>query len=191
MSVKHLLITGRPGSGKTTLIKEGIEMALGLGLSVYGFYTEEIRREGQRVGFTVKVLPYRKSGRLAGLGKGPDGIFQPYGKYKVYVKHFEELVIPVIEKAVRQADLIVIDEIGGMELLSKPFGQSVRKLLRAHRPPVLATIQLKKVHLIDKWGINDRVRLLEVSERTRKRVRFEVRDWINEVFSDSGRGRNR
>ncbi len=187
MFVKHLLITGRPGSGKTTLIKESIEMALGLGLSVYGFYTEEIRREGQRVGFTVKVLPYRKSGRLAGLGKGPDGVFQPYGKYKVYVKHFEELVIPVLEKAVRQADLIVIDEIGGMELLSKPFGQRVRKLLRAHRPPVLGTIQLKKVHLIDKWGINDRVRLLEVSERTRKRVRFEVRDWINEVFSESGR----
>ncbi len=183
MSGKHLLITGRPGSGKTTLIKESIDLALGLGLSVYGFYTEEIRREGQRAGFLLKTLPYRKTGRLAGLGKGPDGSFEPYGRYKVYVNHFEELVIPLLEKAQRQADLIVIDEIGGMELLSKPFGQLVRKLLKSERPPVLATIQLKRVHLITRWGIENRIRLLELSERTRKRIKYEVRDWITEVFS--------
>ncbi len=185
---KHLLITGRPGTGKTTLIKSSIEFARGLGLSVYGFYTEEIRREGQRVGFLIRLVPYRKSGRLAGLGKGPDGTFQPYGRYKVYVNHFESLVMNVLEEAPRKADLIVIDEIGGMELLSKSFGQTVKKLLRSSSPPVLATIQLKKVHLIEKWGLENSVRLLELHETTRRRVMFEVRDWLSAL---SGRRRRR
>ncbi len=175
---RHLLITGRPGVGKTTLIKDSVEFARGLGLSVYGFYTEEIRREGQRVGFLIKVLPRGKSGRLAGLGKGPDGTFQPYGRYKVYVNHFEELVIENLERAQKKADLIAIDEIGGMELLSKKFGQTVKRLLRSKTVPVLATIQLKKVHLVEKWDITDNVRLLELHETTRRRVKMEVRDWI-------------
>ena len=51
---KKLLITGRPGAGKTTLIKKVARMLQPF--HPVGFYTEEIRAQGQRVGFQLVSL---------------------------------------------------------------------------------------------------------------------------------------
>jgi nucleoside-triphosphatase len=59
---KNLLITGHPGSGKTTLIKR-----LAAELREYepvGFYTGEIRPQGMRMGFTITSLDQKKTGTL-------------------------------------------------------------------------------------------------------------------------------
>jgi nucleoside-triphosphatase len=50
---QKILLTGHPGCGKTTLIKRVVKQ---LGLAAGGFYTEEIRRRGQRVGFKIVTL---------------------------------------------------------------------------------------------------------------------------------------
>ena len=50
------LLTGRPGCGKTTLIRRLVE---GLGVSAGGFYTEEIRRGSRREGFALVTLDGR------------------------------------------------------------------------------------------------------------------------------------
>ncbi len=50
---KKVLLTGRPGCGKTTLIKRVVsELARPAG----GFYTEEIRAHGERLGFKIITL---------------------------------------------------------------------------------------------------------------------------------------
>ncbi|MCS7180330.1 MAG: AAA family ATPase, partial [bacterium] len=46
--IKNILITGLPGCGKTTLIKEIIKV---INFEKVGFFTEEIREKGERVGF--------------------------------------------------------------------------------------------------------------------------------------------
>ena len=53
MTMKNILLTGRPGCGKTTLIKRVVEE---LALPAGGFYTEEIRQRGERVGFKIITL---------------------------------------------------------------------------------------------------------------------------------------
>jgi nucleoside-triphosphatase len=51
---RTLLLTGRPGVGKTTVIKK---VAEALGDRAGGFYTEEIRgAEGRRRGFQLVTL---------------------------------------------------------------------------------------------------------------------------------------
>jgi nucleoside-triphosphatase len=52
--VKKFLITGRPGAGKTTLIKKAARMLQPF--HPVGFYTEEIREQGERVGFQLVSL---------------------------------------------------------------------------------------------------------------------------------------
>ena len=47
------LLTGRPGTGKTSLIKKA---AAKMGNSAGGFYTEEIRSGGARLGFRLVTL---------------------------------------------------------------------------------------------------------------------------------------
>ena len=47
----NILLTGKPGVGKTTVIKKIIEKYK---KNISGFYTEEIREKGNRVGFRIK-----------------------------------------------------------------------------------------------------------------------------------------
>ncbi len=55
---RKVLLTGRPGCGKTTLIKRVVnELAVPAG----GFYTEEIRERGERVGFKIITLDGQES----------------------------------------------------------------------------------------------------------------------------------
>ena len=58
---KNIFLTGPPSSGKTTIIKKVIKK---LGLPANGFYTEEERAAGKRLGFLMKTLDGR-TGYLA------------------------------------------------------------------------------------------------------------------------------
>lgn len=133
---KNILITGLPGCGKTTLIKEIINSIEG---EKAGFYTEEIREKGLRIGFKIITL----SGK-AGILAHKD-FLTPYkvSKYYVSVENLENIAIPEIEKGLSlKNSLIFIDEIGKMELFSEKFKKIV---ISAFESPnrVIATIMFK------------------------------------------------
>lgn len=128
----HILLTGRPGIGKTTVI---IRLAARLECArVAGFYTREIRVAGSRVGFEAVTLSGR-SGRLAHVEqRGPHRV----GRYGIDVVGFEALVLPELE---RTSDVFLIDEIGRMECFSSRFVTAVRRILDGPRR-VVATVAL-------------------------------------------------
>lgn len=128
---KNVLLTGRPGVGKTTVIRRVVEELEGW--RARGFYTRELRRGAQRIGFQVVTLDGQE-GRLAEVG-----LDSPYrvGRYAVDLEDFERLALPTL--ATPEADLLVIDEIGKMECFSRAFQQAVRCALDG-RVPVLGTV---------------------------------------------------
>ncbi|CAI0421739.1 unnamed protein product [Linum tenue] len=139
------LVTGPPGVGKTTLIMTLVE-ALKLSrpnLNVRGFYTREVRRGSERVGFEVVTL----DGRTAPLSSisisTPESSGWPtVGKYKVDVSSFESLALPELQ--VREnTDLFIIDEVGKMELFSSHFFPGVLRVLESNIP-VVASIPVPK-----------------------------------------------
>ena len=130
----NILITGSPGIGKTTLIKEIARTVERSG----GFYTEEIRIHGRRTGFKIITL-----GGKEGVLSGVDIVSRHRaGKYGVDVEGFEKMALPAIEEALRTSKVIIIDEIGPMELFSKKFKGAVKQALDLPKP-VVATIKLK------------------------------------------------
>lgn len=155
----NVLVTGRPGIGKTTLIKRLIEAS---SLSKGGFYTEEVREKGQRVGFSLITLDGKRS-LLAHLKtKSPYRV----GRYGVDIDTFEAIGVESIRKAISTNDIIIIDEIGRMELFSRKFREVVLQALKTGR--VVATIKKGRGDFIDKIKSRKDVRVLEVNLENRE-----------------------
>ena len=113
--IKNIFITGKPGCGKTTLIKE---ISKELKPKIFGFYTEEIREKEKRVGFKIKTLD-KKEGILAHIKFKSK---YQVGKYKVNLKDLEEIGVSALEKAIKEKKIVLIDEIGKMPDRHSLFG---------------------------------------------------------------------
>jgi nucleoside-triphosphatase len=159
---QRVLLTGHPGCGKTTLIKRILNR---LPQRFGGFYTEEIRDHGTRVGFKVVAL----GGGEAVFAHVDFTTPERVGKYGLDLSALEAVGVNAIREAVQAERLIVIDEIGPMEIRSVGFREAVNDALDSELP-VLATIFSRSLPFTD--GIKSRpgVVLIEISPNNRDRL---------------------
>ena len=151
----NILLTGRPRIGKTTVIKRVLER---VGTDrIDGFWSEEIREHGKRVGFGIATIS-GQTGILAHvrLGQGPR-----VGKYYVNIADIENIIVPTLIDAKASGKIILIDEIAKMELYSKKFAQVVLDCLDTGR--VLGTIQIKRTPYLHKIRNRSDCRVIEVT----------------------------
>ena len=130
--LKNIFITGNPGVGKTTLVHT---LFRELNIPAGGFYTQEIRASGKRTGFKILTLDGQE-GVLASVDiRSPHKV----GRYNVNMRDLEEIGVKSIVNALENHSLIVIDEVGKMELFSKQFQKALLQALDSEKP-VLGTI---------------------------------------------------
>ncbi|UCD28205.1 MAG: NTPase [Planctomycetota bacterium] len=156
-NIRNILITGSPGVGKTTVIMRLVEYLSDR--KVAGFYTEEIRRGGQRLGFRVETF----AGESAVLAHVDIKSQQRVSRYGVDVAAFEKLILLELS---RPCDIIIIDEIGKMECFSHPFITAVLQLLDKSIP-VVATIAVKGGGFISEVKDRDDVEIWQVNKVNR------------------------
>jgi nucleoside-triphosphatase len=159
---QKVLVTGRPGCGKTTLIKRLVnELPQRFG----GFYTEEIREHGSRVGFKVVALDDGEAVFAHVDFTTPERV----GKYGLDLSALEAVGVNVIREAVQAERPIVIDEIGPMEIRSVGFREAVNDALDSELP-VLATIFSRSLPFTDSIKSRPDVVLIEVSPNNRDQL---------------------
>lgn len=139
MNKKNILVTGRPGIGKTTCVRRVAELLLSRGVNVGGMITLEVRERGRRVGFQVIDVQRGLRGWLAKVG-APGRL--RVGKYTVMLDDLERIGVAAIRDALENAHVVIIDEIGPMELYSEEFKKAVWDVLESPKP-LLATIHVK------------------------------------------------
>jgi nucleoside-triphosphatase len=158
--VKNLLLTGRPGCGKTTVVRRLIEILGDLNLA--GFYTQELRERDKRVGFEIIGL-HGKRGVLAHMG-GPSKL--RVGRYGVELRDLEAILKEEMGLRAKQVNGYIIDEVGKMECFSQDFVTAVRHLLDGS-VPVVATVSLKGTGFIAEVKDRPDVQILTVTSGNR------------------------
>ncbi len=166
------LLTGRPGCGKTTLIRRLVEA---LGASAGGFYTGEIRRQGRREGFSLTTL----DGQTTTLASIHIAGRHRVSKYGVDLEALDAVGVPAIERATAEAELVVVDEIGKMELFSNRFRQVVLGALESGKP-VLGSIMLAAHFWADAIKARAEVSLVVLTETNRGQLEAELLTLLQE-----------
>jgi len=155
--IKNILLTGAPSSGKTTVIKKIIG---NLNHPANGFYTEEERVDGKRVGFLMKTID-GKEGYLAHQDIKSDFYIRRYG---VSIENIESIAVPSIFPV--ENNIIILDEIGKMECFSLAFKQATTNAIDASNI-VIGTITLGGDDFIREIKKRGNVEISEVTEDNR------------------------
>ena len=174
---KNILLTGRPRVGKSTLILRIVEKLKRAGAAnIGGFYTLEASEAGKRIGFDINTLDGKK-GRLARAGI--ESRFR-LGRYGIDMEQFEEIALSALSRAIEHDDIIVIDEIGFMELKSRRFQELVEKALDSSKP-VIATIMKNSFDFPDRIKAREDVLMMTVRVDNRDKLVDEMTEIIRKL----------
>src|SRR3974377_1212882 len=126
-----LLITGAPGIGKTTVLQRvGNELKH---KGMRGFYTEEIREDGERRGFRLVGF----DGTMHIIAHVDIAKRHHVGKYGVDVAGLDDAAR--LLRPDPHTRVYFVDEIGKMECLSECFVAAMHVLISGHTP-IVATV---------------------------------------------------
>lgn len=133
------LLTGSPGVGKSTVVSKVVLKLKSAGVIVGGFATAEVRIGGVRRGFEIRDLTTGRRGELSSTTSrfGPR-----VGRYRVNLADLSDVGASGLESAASTSELIVIDEVGPMELVSPEFRRAVSRCIAADKP-ILAVVHEK------------------------------------------------
>ena len=166
--MKHLLIVGHPGVGKTTLVKH-LSRAL-KAHAIDGFVTEELREHEQRMGFWLSPL----DGRQVVLAHRHLDAGVRVGPYLVNPSVLDEVAVPVIQRGMRRAVVLFVDELGKMELCSRRFERAVHEALD-RGPSVVATAGVAEIPFLEMIKRRRDVELIPFSRVNRDAIAEELR----------------
>ncbi|MEE9418319.1 MAG: nucleoside-triphosphatase [Desulfatiglandaceae bacterium] len=158
MTRNNILFTGPPGCGKTTLISKIVQQ---LRAPSTGFFTEEIREKGERVGFSINTL----DGKQALMAHVNVSGRYRVGRYGVVIESIDTVAVPSIIPR-KQQESVVIDEIGKMECFSSLFRQTLLDVLDMPNM-VIGTISLRGDQFIRRIKGRSDVLVVEISKRNR------------------------
>ena len=161
-STKCLFLTGRPGVGKSTLLAKVVtRIAQDQNLRISGFLTHDIKNmNGERVGFETETIDKKKKGQLA--------VKQSDGSYKLNHNTLNEVVLPTILNGLENTDIMVIDEIGPIQLQDPEFQKAIDLLLEKRSISILGVLALEGHPYLSKIRNHYRTGLIDVSEFNRK-----------------------
>jgi nucleoside-triphosphatase len=131
-----LLVTGPSGIGKTSVMLRSVNGLKNRGHEIGGMISRDVREGGVRVGFEIMDFSTGQRGWLAHVNQ-PTG--PKISKYRVNLTDLDAIGVSSILDAIRNADIIIVDEIGPMELFSSAFRDAVLHAVESDKP-VLGTI---------------------------------------------------
>lgn len=161
------LVTGEPGIGKTTLIRQVIST---MHLRAAGFYTEDLQAAGSREGFRIVTLDGDMALLAASGHPGPVQV----SKYGVDVDELERVGVAALQRARDRGHVMVADEVGKMQLYSRAFRHVILEAVRDGHP-LLGTIMKGRNPYADRIKKHNHVELIELTAANRQETLSRLR----------------
>lgn len=166
----NIFLTGDIRSGKTTIIKKTITE---LGLDPGGFMVGRKEKEGHWTEFFLvdarDFISAQKQGKKKINPKG-EAVFarrdNPGSSVKIYPGAFDGIGVELIDRGLRERQIIIMDELGRFELEAVKFQNKVEEVLAAAKP-VLGVIKKEKNPFLDRIRRREDVLMFEVDADNR------------------------
>jgi len=157
-------VTGRPGIGKTSVLLRAVEGLKSKSYKVGGMLSREVREKGVRIGF--EIIDFH-SGRRGWLAHVNQPVGPKVGKYRVNLNDLEIIGAGSIRDAAKNAQIVIVDEIGPMELSSQAFRDAVVEAMNSSKP-LLGTIHFRaRDPLVNLIKNRDDAEIIEVTHENR------------------------
>jgi len=172
-------ITGMPNVGKTSTLKKIIKSLEDHGYVVQGMITEPFIKKKKHLGFYAMNWLSKEKEVFAHIDFDQR---ETVGKYGIDIEALDKICVPAIEDAITNEDvnIIIIDEIGKMEMLSEKFCEMVIEALDSDKPIIVTLHKKSRTPLLQDVRRRDDIRILEVTPVNRNLLPYKIEKIMEE-----------
>lgn len=171
MKPDNWFLTGQPGIGKTTVVNKIANLLTKSGLKVGGIISPEIKANGERKGFTIQDL---LTGRWEIMAHVDSDSTMKVGRYRVMTHTIDAVCSEAFPYAFQNADAMIIDEVGPMELYSQGFKHYTKQALDQPMPVLTVIHQKARASFVQTLRQRAHVNYLKVTEDNRDTLPKEI-----------------
>ena len=190
-SIKNILLTGQPKAGKSYTLSKLIEsFQKNKNIKIKGMLTNELTFAETRVGIKIKDIKKEKE-ELFAIKFFKNEKYNPSNSkslenYQIDTEALDRIAIPIFNN-LQNCNLLIIDEIGKMELKSNEFEEAIEKIFnnsKSNNFVILATVPIANdVKFVEVLKNREDTEVIELSKGNRDNVFKEISEKINEYVS--------
>lgn len=170
-------ISGAWGARKTETLESIIRMLSDEDIEVGGMVTEPIMEDNRRVGFQVMDWSTKEKAVFAHLDLDSPTEIKGYG---VNLDSLNEVGVKAIKDAAKEKEVVLIDEIGKMQVESEKFKEVVSKIFEIDKPLIITFEKKSRNTLLQDLRRRDDVRMLELTDVNKNLLPYKVVELIKE-----------
>ncbi len=172
-----IVITGEREEGKTSILKQITKELCLEGFTIRGILSEGLHKEGRRIGFSVMNIKNKQRYPLCSVynEKG----FLKYGKFYFNPDTFEAGNNILSSAPVDQPDIIVIDEVGPLEMNNKGWAPAINKLCADTSIPQIWTVRKKLAKKVfRRWNVK-KTWIFDISEKNKEEIKAFIKSSLS------------
>ena len=189
---KHILLTGQPKAGKSFLLEKLINsFSKNSNVKMKGMITSELKFKGIRIGIKIKNINTCAEEVMA-VKIFKENKYNPkntkrLASYQVDIEAIDRIALPIFKNLNVNyksdcTNLVIIDEIGKMELFSKKFEKEIKRLFFKEKDKpflILAIVPIvTDISLVEKLKNRSDVEVIELSKSNRDNVYRKIRNIV-------------
>jgi len=151
---KVFLISGVLGGGKSTFVRNVLEILKEKNRKVGGILTIRLTEKGETIGYDLLDLATNDSVKFLRLACDKES--NRIGRFAIFPEGMAHGQKALANLLTNQVELVVIDEVGKLELRGDGWAGAIQNLVTKSSHPILLTVRNGfEQDVIDKWNITN------------------------------------